>query len=80
MLSSFEEVLLVDSDNVPLRDPSPLFDHLATTGVSALFWNDIWRLNRDAPLWAHLTGGRPPSGARGLTQVCRCGRRTTATY
>ena len=27
LLSSCEEGLVLDADNVPLQDPSPLFDH-----------------------------------------------------
>eukprot|EP00873_Tetraselmis_striata_P039081 jgi/Tetstr1/459345/TSEL_004740.t1 len=65
----FETVLLVDSDNIPLADPRLLFDHLAATRATALFWNDVWRLNDAAPIWGHLARGRPASGERNLTQA-----------
>eukprot|EP00041_Stephanoeca_diplocostata_P018706 m.394834 g.394834 ORF g.394834 m.394834 type:complete len:597 (-) comp21095_c0_seq1:316-2106(-) len=39
-LSSFEEVLWLDSDNIPLEDPSFLFHTEAYTARGALFWQD----------------------------------------
>lgn len=39
-LSSFEEVLWLDSDNIPLRDPSYLFDAEPYASTGALFWKD----------------------------------------
>ncbi len=41
--SSFEEVLLLDADNVPARDPSYLFDSPAFARTGAVFWPDRWR-------------------------------------
>jgi alpha 1,2-mannosyltransferase len=45
--SSFSEVLYMDSDNIPLRDPTTLFDapHYLNNGQAA-FWPDI---NKDHP-------------------------------
>lgn len=40
--SSFEEVLWMDSDNVPLRDPSFLFDEPAYLDTGLLLWPDFW--------------------------------------
>lgn len=40
-LSSFEEVLWLDSDNIPLRDPSFLFDTPLYASTGALFWKDF---------------------------------------
>ena len=61
--SSFQQVLSLDSDNTPLRDPSHLFDApLYTQHGRAVFWPDlskdhshnaIWRLmGRTCSLWS----------------------------
>jgi alpha 1,2-mannosyltransferase len=45
--SSFDEVLYLDSDNVPLRDPAYLFDSDLYAGKNqhgVVFWSD---LNKD---------------------------------
>lgn len=39
--SDFEEVLLLDCDNVPVRDPSFLFDCELYQRFGALFWPDV---------------------------------------
>ncbi len=39
--SRFEEVVLLDADNIPLQDPGELFDSTAYSGVGALFWPDL---------------------------------------
>jgi FkbM family methyltransferase len=41
--SSFREVLYLDADNVPLRDPSVLFDCPAYQEHGAAFWPDLAR-------------------------------------
>lgn len=50
-LSRFEQVLLLDADNVPVGDPSVLFDapQLAETG--ALVWPDLPELSAENPIW-----------------------------
>lgn len=50
-LSRFEQVLLLDADNVPVSDPSVLFDapQLAETG--ALVWPDLPELSAENPIW-----------------------------
>eukprot|EP00040_Diaphanoeca_grandis_P033971 m.209000 g.209000 ORF g.209000 m.209000 type:complete len:482 (-) comp33026_c0_seq9:249-1694(-) len=40
-LSSFEEALWLDSDNIPLKDPSFLFDTQLYLDKGALFWPDF---------------------------------------
>ncbi|MGB2823010.1 MAG: hypothetical protein WBF17_18650 [Phycisphaerae bacterium] len=40
--SRFEEVLFLDCDNVPTRDPSGLFDEQAYRRLGAVFWPDRW--------------------------------------
>jgi alpha 1,2-mannosyltransferase len=44
--SAFDSVLLLDTDNFPVRDPAYLFatEAFATTG--AVFWPDYWRPNQ----------------------------------
>jgi hypothetical protein len=43
LLSSFEEVIFVDSDNLPLIDPEILFDTDEYKENGALFWKDYWQ-------------------------------------
>jgi hypothetical protein len=40
--SRFEEVLFLDCDNVPTRDPSGLFEEDAYRRFGAVFWPDRW--------------------------------------
>ena len=40
LLSSFEEVLFLDADDYPVRDPSIIFDVPAYKKTGALFWPD----------------------------------------
>ena len=70
MLSSFDEVLFLDEDNLPLRDPSTLFDDMHYFGITGLFWNDIWAMVQTAPFYRFLKGGIPLTSL-GLSQV-RC--------
>ena len=74
MASSFEEVLYLDSDNVPLRDPAHLFESELYSGKDkpgVVFWPDINKDHRASPfrrsfnvLLAHGTLPQPitPSG------------------
>lgn len=41
--SAFEDVLLLDADNVPAKDPSFLFDAPEYRRAGAVFWPDRWR-------------------------------------
>ena len=50
--SRFCEVLLLDADNVPVRDPSFLFERSEFRDTGALFWPDIVRLSPDNDIWA----------------------------
>lgn len=52
MHSRFCEVLLLDADNVPVRDPSFLFERPEFRDTGALFWPDIVRLSPDNDIWA----------------------------
>lgn len=58
MCSEFEEVILLDADNVPVRDPEQLFesDEYAETG--AIFWPDRYVIPSGRPIW-DLCGVEP---------------------
>ncbi len=47
----FREVVLLDSDNVPLRDPEGLFDTPEYKNCGALFWPDYGRLAASRAIW-----------------------------
>lgn len=51
MHSRFEEVLLLDADNVPVVDPTFLFDIAEYEATGALFWPDYWRMQPDRSFW-----------------------------
>ncbi|GMF28055.1 unnamed protein product [Phytophthora lilii] len=40
--SYFEKILFLDSDNVPVRDPSFLFESQEFIDTGAVFWPDFW--------------------------------------
>jgi hypothetical protein len=42
LFCSFSEVLLLDADNTPLADPTPLFDDALYRQHGNLFWPDMW--------------------------------------
>jgi hypothetical protein len=50
----FEEVLLLDADNVPVRDPTCLFDSLPYRQYGAIFWPDRERLEPTREIWTIL--------------------------
>ncbi len=47
----FREVLLIDADNVPVRDPTYLFDIPPFRESGALFWPDHSRFRQAGPVW-----------------------------
>jgi len=51
----FAEVLLLDADNVPVVDPTFLFDEPAYCEKGAVFWPDFGRLGPDRAIW-RITG------------------------
>jgi hypothetical protein len=68
--SSFEEVLLLDADQVPAADPSAVFDWPQFRETGAVFWPDIVDLSADNPVWALFD--LPPRRVRSWEsgQVC----------
>jgi ADP-heptose:LPS heptosyltransferase len=49
--SEFEQVLYLDADNVPVADPSRLFDVPQFAEAGAVFWPDYGRLGASADIW-----------------------------
>ena len=49
--SPFEEVLFLDADNVPVRDPTYLFDDPRYLATGAVFWPDGLRTPQSSPRW-----------------------------
>lgn len=60
--SSFEEVILLDADQVPVRDPAELFDWPQYDESGAVFWPDIVELAASNPIWEFL--GLPAQDVR----------------
>eukprot|EP01065_Artemidia_motanka_P022676 TRINITY_DN26878_c0_g1_i1.p1 TRINITY_DN26878_c0_g1~~TRINITY_DN26878_c0_g1_i1.p1 ORF type:complete len:783 (+),score=215.17 TRINITY_DN26878_c0_g1_i1:178-2349(+) len=78
LLSSFDTVLLLDADAVPLESPQDIMRMLPPS-ASAVFWPDFWTLLYDARIW-NAVGGWPhrkrhmPSQDSGVMVVCKsCG-------
>jgi FkbM family methyltransferase len=55
--TSFSEVLLLDADNVPVKDPTALFEAADYKRWGSLFWPDYGRLAPDRKIW-DLSGVR----------------------
>lgn len=49
--SPFEEVMLLDADNVPLADPTHLFDSAQFCQTGAIFWPDAEPLPPESSAW-----------------------------
>ena len=52
--SRFEEVLFLDTDSYPVRDPSFLFEERAYRWTGSCFWPNIWRTDPDSKFWEAL--------------------------
>ena len=51
MWSRFERVLMLDADQVPLRDPADLFEWQGYRDTGAVFWPDIVDILSSNPIW-----------------------------
>jgi hypothetical protein len=51
LFSPFREVMLLDADNVPVRDPTFLFDSAPFHDCGAVFWPDLPRVRRQGKIW-----------------------------
>ncbi|CAJ1418943.1 unnamed protein product [Effrenium voratum] len=59
LASGFQEVLLLDADNVPVCDPEHLFEEPDFRRTGALFWPDFSPFEEKEPhQWHALSGGR----------------------
>ncbi|KAI9260623.1 mannosyltransferase putative-domain-containing protein [Phascolomyces articulosus] len=52
--SNFEQVLYLDSDNTPTRDPSFLFETSAFKATGAMFWPDFWKTHTENKIFEIL--------------------------
>jgi hypothetical protein len=52
--SGFAEVLMLDADQVPVRDPRTLFDWPEYRAAGAVFWPDIVHLSAGNLIWSGL--------------------------
>lgn len=60
--SDLEEVLLLDSDNCPIRDPAYLFDDPGFRSVGTAFWPDFWKTSAQNPIWQIIGANAETSG------------------
>lgn len=51
LFSPYREVLLLDADNLPVRDPTFLFDSQPFQDAGALFWPDFGRSRQSSVIW-----------------------------
>lgn len=58
--TDLEEILLIDSDNCPIRDPAYLFDSPEYITTGAVFWPDFWKTPLENPIWK-VIGKEPTS-------------------
>eukprot|EP00038_Savillea_parva_P008807 m.179304 g.179304 ORF g.179304 m.179304 type:complete len:934 (+) comp14731_c0_seq1:162-2963(+) len=54
--SDLEEVLMLDSDNCPIRDPTYLFEDAEFQKVGTAFWPDFWKTSVQNPIWKIIGG------------------------
>jgi Mannosyltransferase putative len=47
--SAFEEIIALDSDVMPVRDPTYLFDTEVYNRNGQIFWPDWWKTHRSMP-------------------------------
>jgi hypothetical protein len=74
----FAEALLLDADNIPVRDPEYLFDSPAYRSTGAIFWPDVSRFEKTAQAWTLLGLERPATpefeSGQMLVDKTRCWR------
>lgn len=52
--SAFDELLYLDSDSLPVRDVTSLFEGKGYRKMGAVFWQDYWRDTADNGIWSVL--------------------------
>lgn len=53
--SSFEQILFLDADNVPVRNPDGIFKSAAFTNTGVILWPDYWT-HTGAPVLPYVVG------------------------
>eukprot|EP01059_Diplonema_ambulator_P030409 TRINITY_DN5205_c0_g1_i2.p1 TRINITY_DN5205_c0_g1~~TRINITY_DN5205_c0_g1_i2.p1 ORF type:complete len:473 (+),score=148.96 TRINITY_DN5205_c0_g1_i2:202-1419(+) len=64
LFSSFETVISIDDDAIPVVDPLDLLTYAKKPADSGIFWRDIWSLWKDADIWTKLGVDFPGGRAR----------------
>jgi alpha 1,2-mannosyltransferase len=59
--TDLEDVLLLDSDNCPLADPTYLFEEPEFKKTGTIFWPDYWKTSQQNPIWNII--GKPPENS-----------------
>lgn len=54
LYSSFDQVLLLDTDNLPARDPTFLFTSAPFVETGSIFWKDFSQARPNNPIWRIL--------------------------
>lgn len=55
LLSSFEQVLFLDGDNVPVRNPDKVFDSKSFVDTGVVLWSDYWK-HSGSPVLPYVLG------------------------
>ena len=55
LFSSFEQILFLDADNVPVKIPDPIFEAPAFEETGIILWPDYWK-HTGAPLLPYEIG------------------------
>ncbi|KAI5796574.1 mannosyltransferase putative-domain-containing protein [Geopyxis carbonaria] len=51
LFSSFAQVVFMDSDSIPLLDPTPLLSSAPFTDTGLVLWPDFWTATEDPAFW-----------------------------
>jgi alpha 1,2-mannosyltransferase len=69
LFSSFEEILFLDSDAFPIRDPKDLFESEPYRSNGLVTWPDFWMVT-ESPRFFDITGREaPPTSLRASTEA-----------
>ena len=75
LFSSFETVLYLDADNIPVRDPADLLSAAQVRQQGVLFWHDLWPVTV-----SQATYRRPRESKRIVTARKSCNLLTCHRY
>lgn len=68
LFSTFEEVLFIDSDNIPLQDPRALFDSALFAKHGMISWPDLWALSTSPIYYLIADQPAPANTVRASTE------------